>query len=322
MRSVPYGLTLFHTHITHGSLFTSRADVAGDMAAAGVPPELSAGFTSWHMPGHLGEIPKTAVMFERNATTDDRVAAVRQGARFMAGLLGVPDAAAAEHFPGRTPAGAERFFDGVRDTFVRGEVQDYSGNGPTHQAPVLNLAARIGQQVVPDESRRQAIGELYTQWTATWLDQLKADGRDPQELARLAQHAGKLSTAMGALLVLGNEGHPALAQLGAMGGMEEAANPFAGVRRRIHTYTTALVMQHGGKVGLREAASLRRQTEADLYREGVKGLDRRQAGVFDTVAWFAIKAPWVDRAGDGFAWPLRRVSARHLETAVKGTWPR
>ena len=282
------------------------------------------------MPGHLGEIPKSALMLDRDASTAERVDAVRRGARFMA-LVGIADAAVGEHFPGRTADGASRFFDTVRDSFVAGQVPSQPAEdsspavGPRHQEQVFALAARVGRETVDNQSRRDAIGEAFTSWTSTWLEQMTSgdEGADPEALAHYAQRLGEKATRMGALLVLGNEGNSSLSQLGAIGGMEEAANPFAGVRRRIHTYTTALVLRHGGKEGLERTAAVRVQAERALYTQGIRGLSERQRGVFDTVAWFALKAGWVQRAKEGFSGPRsKRFATAHLETAVRGTWPR
>ena len=130
---------------------------------------------------------------------------------------------------------------------------------------------------------------------------------------------GVRCTQAGAVLLLGHNGHPALKQLGAIGGIEEASgNPFGVIRRGLQTYVTALVRQHGGVEGLKEAEKLRAGAELTAYRLGYADLkSNRQRRIYRTVTWFALQAGRLQRRREGLEGANRTQTAYNLQAAVR-----
>jgi hypothetical protein len=222
MPSVQYLAELGTTHLGHDLLMRgSRGAVRA--VTADLPPELSAGYNTWHMPGHLGEIGKTALVLEHETVppSQDRLRALHRGAVFMT-FLGVTDTVAGTNRPDRTPENTDAFFRNVQDALLQGdpELPQVLPDGPAQQQDAYTYAHRVGRWLRLKSAQKDQLSELFADLRRVWVGQLteSAGDRDPQRLLHLAEEIGVLSTQMGSVVVTGSVGHEALKGLGAIGG--------------------------------------------------------------------------------------------------------
>jgi hypothetical protein len=271
----------------------------------------------------LGEVGKSSVELQAEGRPPmaDRVTAVHKSAALMT-VLAVTDGVAGENRPNRTLDNTRAFFDNTRDALLNDTQPAALPDGPRQQTDAYAFAGTVGRWLRMEEGRKEDMIEPFNGWRDAWLQQLAQsapDRRDPRELLSIAEEIGLRCTQMGAVMLLGFNGHGALRQLGAIGGVEEhGTDPFGAVRRGMHTYTTALVEQHGGVEGLRRAQEMRQAEETALYHNGLVAIrTARQRRVFDTVTWFAMRYSALSRRRQGLEGRHMARTARHLEVAVQ-----
>jgi hypothetical protein len=288
--SAAYSLELATTHLWHDRALTgSRNVVTSLMNQAALPGNLREPYDNWHMGGHLGEIGKTALVMDRADVppAKDRLDAVHRSAVLMT-VLRVANTVATE-----LPYCHREFFDNTRDALLTGSSQTPVSRGPAQQKEAYAYAQKAGEWLKFGTEQKDKLGQLFEYMKVAWLKQ-RAESvphrRNPEALLAIVKEIGTVSTQMAAVAVLGHEGHPALEQLGAIGGIEEHGPTVA--RGGLETYASALVRTNGRKHGEQLARDMRVREETELYRAAQSTLvTKRQRQIFRTVTFFAI-TPW------------------------------
>lgn len=298
-----YSLELATTHLVHdgmaadmvtGTPHGAHAVVNGLMEQARLPQRLKEPYDNWHMGGHFGEIGKTALVlgWERTPSPTVRREALHRSAVMMT-VLGVADHVATEQGETRIPEATAAYFDGVKESLLDGAKHDRVVGGPAGQAQAYAYARTAGEWLAFGDDQKTTMGTLLDELKQTWLARMaeSAPGRrNPEELLRLAEKIGGISTEIAAVAAVGHIGHSALRSLGAIGGIQEQSNltPNGG----LHTYASALVERHGVQQGAAAAQEMRQDAQLRAYQEGWQRLTTaRQRRVFRTVTFFAT-SPW------------------------------
>lgn len=273
----------------------AHAEVVRVMDAAETPPAVRGPYDKWHMGGHLGEIGNTALVLDRSdvPSVEERRTALHRGAVAMT-LLGITDTVASAPDPRRNADNSGKFFDNMRRALLTGRQPNYVYGSLSQEKAAYDFARAAG-----DYLRLETVGDqvdaLLVSLRDIWLERLALSepGRsDPMRLFKLAKRTGDLGVRLAAVTVLGREGHPALRQLGAIGGLEahKTTKPAGGIA----TYASAAAQhdQLGTYVGQEWAPRARRSEELALYRQGWAQLtNKRHRQVFQTVTFFAT-SPW------------------------------
>ncbi|HEX7963794.1 MAG TPA: hypothetical protein VF466_04365 [Candidatus Saccharimonadales bacterium] len=304
-----YALELAATHLWHEGMAVdmtvaafgrdrptgAHAEVVRVMDAAETPADLRAPYDKWHMGGHFGEIGKTALVLEHSdvPSIEEQKTALHRGAVAMT-LLGITDTVASAPDSRRSAENSGKFFDNIRRVLLTGRQPHYVYSGLSREKAAYDFARAAGGYLHLETVGDQ-VDALLVRLRDIWLERLALSepGKgDPMRLFNLAKQTGEVGVRLAAVTVLGRDGHPALRQLGAIGGLEEhkTTEPAGGIA----TYASAAAQrdQLSDYVGREWAVRARRREQLTLYRRGWAQLtNKRHRQVFQTVTFFAT-SPW------------------------------
>jgi hypothetical protein len=287
-----YMLELGVTHLAGDKMLTGSRGVTQQLTQ-GIDPALSRPFTQWYSGGHLGEIGKTSLVLQGPASTAEKVTAVHRSAAMMA-TLGVVEAVASRPSADRSLGSSARFLDGVKATLRTGEVPDAAPHGPRGQESAFRVAKRARNFLDLYGTEADQLSDLFDEWGREWLGMFSETvyaNPNPDKLLQGVRNMGVLASRMaGAAVLRGGRMPRAMEHLGAIGGIEDAASyPLGATSNGIHTYQTALIIEHGARGGLVRADSMRRTAERQEYAAMQNELHSgRQRRVAKTVAFFIV----------------------------------
>lgn len=296
-----YGLELFTTHIIgdgmwvnerfRGSMGGAHAAVAAVMDQSQLPENLRRPLDHWAGSGANSELGKTALVMDRpqRPPMQERLEALRRSALFFS-AVGVADAVASGAWEGRTPDTVSQFFQNATSALLNGDQPTPLAHGPAQQEAVYAHARAAGEWLQLSDSQKSRLASLFNRLTNAWALRAATSATEqpsPEGLLQLAKDIGRTGMLMGAVTVLGHEGHPALPYLGEIGGLE--AHKSTEATNGLHTYASALVKKYGPERGAYVARSTRRQDQLAAYRTMYREFDLtpRQRQVLKTVTFFA-----------------------------------
>lgn len=272
----------------------SRRAIGEVIAASQVSPDVvgQLKLDKWFKGGALGALGDAAnsMAQEKRPPVKDRVRAVHRSALTLSTFAVVDAVSVGEWVYETSPEQAAQYFDNATQAFLFGESPELVDGGPRRQQDAYDYAREAGTRLRLNDDQKGKLRTISDGLRDGWLNRLTESRlAEPNATAilDLGERSGRLLVDAAAVVVTGEVVHPALQEVGGIGGVqEERAVKGIGYLR---TYTAAR-----GTVEIAHKIIGNRQLM--LYGQALDAVEtRRQRRIVRSVTAFATN-PYIHPA--------------------------